>query len=475
MSMHKLALRFDWYQTCLSGPLVDLATQYANQYINTLPSKGKGVRPNERNKQIRLLVIHLLSSFYQSIHSTPSIKGWISVPSGNSEYGLDERKYPSRIHYPSKLVSALMNWLVTNHHVSVIKGTESAKRTTRVKPAGALLRDLKSIEWQWLHLKPLSADSSTIVRDRVYAEDGTQTGKKIDVELEKSGRIHHQNRKINVINTCYKRHCFCLSLDDHQLEEELMSGTKDKKQTITFQRDQITRIYSIGRTDRGGRLYRPWWQYVRSHLREKILIDGYPTSEIDFSGVTFRLLYAKAKIDYPADIDVYNLGFDDWQGSEDPRRKIIKKFVNAVFNDEEEKYHPGKDALKLLGCGVKELREKLYKTHEAAGLRDSIVSGWGLESHFRDSQIALAILHYFACLDIPVLSVHDSFIIDRRYTDTLNQVMERAFKIFTDGGIVATDLEVSSLDRESKPWDFSQERSNSKMGRYIQSWKNTSN
>ena len=52
MSMHKLALRFDWYQTCLSGPLVDLASQYANQYINTLPSKGKGVRPNERNEQI---------------------------------------------------------------------------------------------------------------------------------------------------------------------------------------------------------------------------------------------------------------------------------------------------------------------------------------------------------------------------------------------------------------------------------------
>ena len=53
--------------------------------------------------------------------------------------------------------------------------------------------------------------------------------------------------------------------------------------------------------------------------------------------------------------------------------------------------------------------------------------------------------------------------------------MKRAFKIYTDVGVVASDLEVSNLDRESKPWDFSQDRSNSKMGRYIQSWRNTSN
>lgn len=142
--------------------------------------------------------------------------------------------------------------------------------------------------------------------------------------------------------------------------------------------------------------------------------------------------------------------------------------MNAVFNDEEEKYYPGKDALKLLGCGIKKLREKLYKTHEAAGLRDNIVSGWGLESQFRDSQIALAILHFFACQDIPVLSVHDSFIINRRHTETLNQVMQRVFKIYTDGGIVATDLEESCLDAVVKPWDYSEDRRNSKMGRFIQ-------
>ena len=46
--------------------------------------------------------------------------------------------------------------------------------------------------------------------------------------------------------------------------------------------------------------------------------------------------------------------------------------------------------------------------------------------------------------------------------------MQRVFKIFTDGGIVATDLEESCLDTVVKPWDYSEDRRNSKMGMFIQ-------
>lgn len=77
-----------------------------------------------------------------------------------------------------------------------------------------------------------------------------------------------------------------------------------------------------GQPNKDGRFYQGWWQHVPSDTRRHILIDGKKPLEIDYSGMSMRLLYASEGVELDLNTDVYNLGLDDWMGKTDPRRPI---------------------------------------------------------------------------------------------------------------------------------------------------------
>ena len=52
------------------------------------------------------------------------------------------------------------------------------------------------------------------------------------------------------------------------------------------------------------------------------MIDGKRTVEIDYAGMSMRLLYAFEGVELDLNTDVYNLGLDGWMGKTDPRRPI---------------------------------------------------------------------------------------------------------------------------------------------------------
>lgn len=329
----------------------------------------------------------------------------------------------------------------------------------------------------------LSADQSIIVRDRKETESKSKKIKytKFTVPLPDTEEIRAEQQLIYTVNRCLQRHCFSLNISDQQLtqlaediSEKALANAKDNKQWDTeedqigfldFSRTQIKRIYARGNTKLGGRFYHGWWQHVPSHVRQHIEIDGYKTVEIDFSGMSLRLLYAKDRLPLALDADVYDLGFNDWQGSNDPRRKIIKKFVNAAFNDENEVYKVDADDLKLLGLKTQnDLRTMFYDKHQAVNIDDKIKDGWGLRSQYLDSEIALRVLHAFALDDIPVLPIHDSFIIRLGYKSDLQQEMLKAFdEVDREDGYgmvlnerVLRDLEIphqhSEYDKRLQKW-----------------------
>ena len=66
-------------------------------------------------------------------------------------------------------------------------------------------------------------------------------------------------------------------------------------------------------------------------------------------------------------------------------------------------------------------------------LRDRITSGWGLESQYLDSEIALQLMYQFAIHDDPLLPVHDSFIAKKGNELYLHQLMLDTFERVTKG------------------------------------------
>jgi len=73
------ALRFDWYSSVTSGALYDKALEYADQLLETLPSK-RGVKPEKRQQLIDHFFVQLFSALYSAHYQLPKGDGWVKVP-----------------------------------------------------------------------------------------------------------------------------------------------------------------------------------------------------------------------------------------------------------------------------------------------------------------------------------------------------------------------------------------------------------
>jgi len=214
----------------------------------------------------------------------------------------------------------------------------------------------------------------------------------------------------------------------------------------------LRRIFSRGDLNKHGRFYNGWWQSVPSIYRGHITIDGYKTSEVDYSSMSLRIVYALQGIERDVDDDLYDIGLDNWLGSDDPRRKLIKVFVNALMNDEAGNYKLKKAELRTLGLTHHELLALVLKTH--APIADQLTAGVGLYSTYIDSQIAELVMKTMQADGIVVLPIHDSFLVRTGYQKWLEVVMEAAFRAVT-GATVATDADGPRL---SKHFGMSKDR-----------------
>ena len=160
-------------------------------------------------------------------------------------------------------------------------------------------------------------------------------------------------------------------------------------------------------------------QLQHQHLNDK------KTVEVDYSGMSLRIFAALQGKELPIDKDIYNLDFEDWQDRQDPRRKPIKTFVNAILNDEQGNYRLSKTKQALTGLTHEQLKDKLFETYE--WLEEAIHAGVGLDTQFYDSQIAMTVMKEMMAEGILVLPIHDSFIVRIGFQQHLETTMRAAF------------------------------------------------
>jgi len=435
MTKYHQGRRFDWEPILDDDSFNSYSLSFSSQYLkDQTSSSSRGVNQEKKQAQIEQIFLQILSALYTSsnhIGEQSDNNNCTAIPRTRRAY-TTKQDSSERVFGSHSYTVSIIDWLLSKNMLVEQLGNE-IKGYSRYRASGQLKAYLEGLGLIWMPLKPIAREQLIIVRDK-----DPKTKNSFRVPLISNDKIEEELDQLETINACLRRHCFSLNLSNDNLRQLVTTDNDDELDSqstdINFYQTQIVRIYARGQTNKGGRFYRGWWQHVPSDVRRHILIDGNKTLEIDYSGMSMRLLYASEGVELDLDADVYNLGFDDWMGDKDPRRSIIKTYVNAVFNDENETYRVSPKDLQLLGVNnQQELRDKLYTAHDRVNLRDRVTSGWGLESQYLDSEIALQLMYQFAIHDDPLLPVHDSFITKKGNELYLQQLMLDTFERVAKG------------------------------------------
>ena len=138
---------------------------------------------------------------------------------------------------------------------------------------------------QFIDIQPDLNAESIILRDHI---DGVRTV----IDYVDDAVTNDMRFNLRIINTCLAKHWPDLRIKDEDysaLQERLLLD--DKKQPVDFTKRILTRFFSNGRFDHGGRFYRAWWHNVPSEYRKFITIDGKRTSEYDYSQLNPHMAY----------------------------------------------------------------------------------------------------------------------------------------------------------------------------------------
>ena len=289
---------------------------------------------------------------------------------------------------------------------------------TKVIATDKLLQIMEGLEGNpFKEVKPDLDKECILLRDRI-------DGQRVLVSYENNRTTNEMRENLITINRCLARYWPDLRItnDDYtQLQERLRLD--EDKSPIDFSKRILTRIFSNGRFDNGGRFYRAWWHNVPSEYRKYITIDSKRTCEYDYSQLNPHMVYFRKRAKM-GDEDAYGRVFDG------EHRDLVKEAFNAMIQASTELTHkPRKLDLSEVDLDWASLKQAILDAHKP--IADVFFHGHGNELQYTDSCIAEKVmLQFIKSDDAPVLPVHDSFIMHHAFGEELGELeeaMRRAF------------------------------------------------
>ncbi|TAF12581.1 MAG: hypothetical protein EAZ74_06970, partial [Alphaproteobacteria bacterium] len=218
--------------------------------------------------------------------------------------------------------------------------------------------------------------------------------------------------------------------------------------------------------------YGGWWQQIGSELRRHIFINGNPTIEVDFKSMHVALLNAQlgAKVIYdPYEVDVSLFPELDRQVVRSWNKKLVLTAINA--KDRTSTYSAFRSDAK------KGSPEKRLKNPQLAQLLDAFIlknphlseylcSDQGITLMNKDSQIAADIMNTLTDKGIPVLTIHDSFIVQRHHFSELRIAMMMACLKHCRRNLNAEQDDLELIFEKTMNWVMINEQAVNKLPRY---------
>jgi hypothetical protein len=423
--------RFDWLPI-LKAEFIDELSNEIVKHINVQPKKGMSI--NKKKDSLHQIATHIISGLFQATVMSNKSKA-ISIPMSNDYYNSKDVT-GSKVQYSKDYTREVINALIDLNWIDSVTGSEATKKFTRISAKGFLLNKFKDIGFIWFEQKVLPERKTALLRDvnrdennKPIRDKKSNKTTKFYMQTPESQDVSRMRSNLKEINSFLVKQCISMDIDDDQLKamlEELSSGTD--KENINLYNVQLVRIFSRGSMEKGGRFYRGWWQAIPSKYRPLIRLNSKRTIEVDYSSIGLRILYARVDMALPVEKDLYDIGLDNWIPFKDERRPIVKKVFNALINDEDKVYKLEKKYKKVLGLTLDEFLDRVREHHKP--IFHLLRSDAGLESQKVDSDVAEQVMLELIYEGIPVLPIHDSFIVPVGYMiePLLNGVFKRIVK-----------------------------------------------
>jgi len=228
------------------------------------------------------------------------------------------------------------------------------------------------------------------------------------------------------------------------IERAKPKGKKQRDATkvyINQSRKHVKRVFNKESFKYGGRFYGGFWQEINKKYRQHIRINGERTIEIDYSGFHIALLYAKEQISYwdtfGSKADPYDVHVPEINDPDDYKRWLIKNVMLMAVNANDVETMcdaiqfadipddiTKPEGLKLTDELLMDILDKLKDKHEP--IARYFCSGAGISLQNTDSKITAWLINQYTAHGIPLLAVHDSYIVQEKYAYDLWEDMQKA-------------------------------------------------
>jgi len=317
-----------------------------------------------------------------------------------------------------------------------------------------------------------AADEEVII---LKNEDGEK------IEYEDTSETHRTREVVRDYNDLLSRHF----IDIRRLDQPWIELSDGSKLMLGPSRQRVHRVFNRSTFDNGGRFFGPWWQQCPKEWRKEIFINDAPTIEQDYSSLHIALLYARKGINYYTahQGDAYQLDTPSFLSTPEQTRRYAKGLLLMAVNAKDDKAayaafrsdrNEDKDRVggRLTNDQLAILLEGLRQKHPT--IAGDLGSDAGIELMNEDSRITEHVIRRFTEKGLPVLTVHDSYIVHWQAHELLEQVLNEAFSMVT--GMTGIRSERTGVAGDLTSWETERleleamTRSRGYMQRWI-NWK----
>ena len=378
----------------------------------------------------------------------------IGVPMSSN--GWDSNSRYNALHLTRKITS-----LVTRLHdvglIDLAAGSYGGRlsltnRITRIRAAAPLVALFADIKLRQTDIRQFPGQECIILKNN---EDDDGPGR--EVEYEETPQTYEMREELMEYNSLLSRSFIDLPDEEHDYVVRPNTGGPDDFREVRVStaasRVFVRRIFSRGSWEKNGRFYGGWWQQISQDHRKRIHIDDQPTVEVDFKGMHVSILSLERRVTLEG--DPYALPPGVVAGvPASLQRALVKQLVlttinartkRSAFGSFRDGWATGHFGKEMTNVELQRLLDAFTDRHPH--LKPSLCSDQGIRLMYVDSCIAAHVLRHFTQRQIPVLCVHDSFIVPYECVLELKAVMARASEAVV-GHPLAVDGTYVGLDEK---------------------------
>jgi uncharacterized protein YfbU (UPF0304 family) len=274
-----------------------------------------------------------------------------------------------------------------------------------------------------------------ILRKKFTDEDGDDW--KENIEYEDTELTNQWREQLQAYNGLLRRTFIDIpTLSEPFIRIKIEEGPRKGEDIIVSigpDNKHVHRVFNGSVEDnfqKGGRFFGGWWLQVPKAYRPLIHINNEPTVEVDYKAIHPNLLLTDPERD-PYSLD--RIVLPEVFNNIDDQRSAVKGVVLMAINATSAKKAFGafrqskKEGDRMRSLSDQQLQKLLDAfTDKYPEIKDALNTGQGLNLMNLDSQIANMIIDYYTKQDIPILCIHDSFIINWKREEELRRIMDMA-------------------------------------------------